>query len=115
MDLVKFQKFRDDEIMCEFDCYWTEEACEKVFALRTFSVNSTEMLVQRGDDALDACSVSSYAEVKEKENPVTIRFDGTYGNEDTTLLIDFNAKFLAVRSTRESICYDLAREVLGDD
>ena len=113
MDLIKYQKFSDDAIMCEFDCYFAEEACEKLFAVDKMKIDVCELTFKKSEDELDACNVTSYDEVKAYgKNAVTVRFDGSYTGEETAAVIDFNAKFLAVRSVKESICYDLAREVV---
>jgi hypothetical protein len=110
MELVRYKKMKEGEVVCEFETLWPDKVCKKVFELENLKISVCDLAVEE-NDVQELYHVDSMEDIKKYEKPVTCRFDGTYMDSNVKILIDFNAQFLAVSAPRENICYSIAESV----
>ncbi|MBQ6489248.1 MAG: hypothetical protein IJI75_08460 [Solobacterium sp.] len=110
MELVRYKKMKEGEVVCEFETLWPDKVCKKVFELEGFETSVCDLAVEE-NDVQELYPVSSMEDIRKYEKPVTCRFDGRYMDSNVKILIDFNAQFLAVSAPKESICYSIAESV----
>ncbi len=110
MELVRYKKMNEGEVVCEFETRWPDKVCKKIFLLEGLKTDRCELAAEENDLQV-MYAVSSIEEVKQHAAPVTCRFDGTYQGEPVVILVDFNACFIAVMAPKEHICYGIAEAV----